>query len=114
MMQFVDNFKTDMNIATKSAPAQKATRIGKVKAAQMISDSNGRIFTATFIKGNGEIRVMNCRRGVTKGVKGSPKAINTEALGLITVYDMQSKGFKKLNLQNLTGLKINKQIYKVK
>lgn len=106
-----------MNNTEKSArptPTGRMSVIGKVKAAQMINDSKGRIFTATFTAKNGTTRVMNCRRGVTKGVQGSSKAVNTDALGMIKVYDMQSKGFRTLNLQTLTHLKINKNAYRVK
>lgn len=108
--------KEGMMIAAKPAKASvakvKTKRIGKIKAAELINDSKGRIFTATFIKKNGEERVMNCRKGVQKGVKGTGKS-NTQSLGIISVYDMQEKGFKKLNLQEVTALKINKESYKV-
>lgn len=91
---------------------EKIKRIGKIKAAELINNSKGRIFTATFIKKNGEERVMNCRKGVQKGVKGTGKN-STESLGMINVYDMQERGFKKLNLQEVISLKINKESYKV-
>ena len=90
----------------------KTKRIGKIKAAELINSSNGRIFTATFTKKNGEERVMNCRKGVSKGVKNTGKN-NTDKLGMINVYDMQEKSFKKLNLQEVTALNINKECYKV-
>ena len=106
--------KKDVIVAAKpaKAPVARIKRIGKTKAAELINDSKGRIFTATFTKKTGEERVMNCRKGVQKGVKGTGKN-NTESLGMITVYDMQERGFKKLNLQEVTALKINKESYKV-
>lgn len=105
------------NSNTSARPAQttgRVQRIGKVKAATMISEAGGRFFTATFITKNGEPRTMTCRRHVTKGVKGTGnKNADTTALGIITVYDMLNKGFRKMNLQTLTNLKINKATYRV-
>ena len=40
---------------------------------KVLVDTNGKIFTAHFIKKNGEIRVINCRLNVTKHIKGTGK-----------------------------------------
>ena len=101
-------------VPAQKEPKMKIPLIGKTKAAELINDSKGRFFTATFRKKNGESRVINCRRGVTKGVKGTGKAINTDVLGMITVYAVQEKGYKKLNLQTLTNLRINKCEYRIR
>ena len=111
----LNNMKKEPVIAAKPAKAPvakvKTKRIGKIKASELINDSKGRIFTATFVKENGDERVMNCRKGVQKGVKGTGTKGTTP--GMITVYDMQEKGFRTLNLQTVKALKINKESYKV-
>lgn len=105
-------------VAKEVVKAIKPKSIGRVKAAELINNSKGRIFTVVFTKVDGTLRTMNCRKGVVKGivkeVNRKKKAVDTENLGLITVYDMQEKGYKKVNLQTISSLKINKEIYKVK
>lgn len=57
-------------------------------------NSNGKFLTVTFKKKDGSIRVMNCRLGVTKHLKGGVSTLNPEKY--ITVYDMQSKGYRAI------------------
>lgn len=50
---------------------------------------SGKIFTVQFTKrSNGELRMMNCRGGVKKGVKGVGMSYNPRNKGLVPVYDM--------------------------
>lgn len=74
----------------------------------------GKIFTVQFYKRtNGELRTMNCRRGVSKGVTGKGMAYDPRERDLLTVYDMQKinegsteKGaFRMINLSDLVSLK---------
>jgi hypothetical protein len=64
-----------------------------------ILNSNGKIFTVEFTKKDGTIRVMNCRLGVTKYLKGGSSTL--DANKFITVYDMQSKGYRAINKQSI-------------
>lgn len=87
---------------------------------------DGQLFTVDFIKrGTGELRTMNARRGVSKGVKGVGMSYNPEEHNLLTVYDMQvldpkashnrgkseeeiQKGaFRSINLEALVGLRMD-------
>ena len=65
-----------------------------------ILSTKGKIFTCKFIKKDGTIRVMNCRLGVRKGVKGVGRKFNPEDYGLIGVYDMH-KGFRMINTKTV-------------
>ena len=60
-----------------------------------ILNSNGKIFTVEFTKKDGTIRIMNCRLGVTKYLKGGSSTLDPNKF--ITVYDMQSKGYRAIN-----------------
>ena len=73
---------------------------------------NNKIFTATFIKKDGTTRVMNCRRGVTKGVTGVGLAYDPYEKNLLPVHDMQKGGFRMININTITELKGNGQIIK--
>ena len=74
---------------------------------------NGQIFTATFIKKNGDTRVMNCRKGVAKHVTGGELAFNPKEKGLIGVYDLVKKGYRFINRETLTGIKYKGISHKV-
>ena len=51
--------------------------INQKEAAGIISNQGNNIFTVTFIKRTtGEKRVMNCRKGVIKHLKGGKAAYN--------------------------------------
>jgi hypothetical protein len=71
--------------------------------------SHNKIFTATFIKKDGSVRVMNCRRGVKKGVKGVGMSYDPYQKNLLPVYDMQKGAFRMINISTIQELKSNKQ-----
>ena len=62
-------------------------------------------FSAVFTKKNGELRKMNCRLGVKKGVKGVGKNYNDVDYNLLTVYDLKKKAFRAINLDTLEQIK---------
>lgn len=67
---------------------------------------NGKFFTVKFIKrSNGDERVMNCRLGVTKHLKGGAKAYDDSVHRLLTVFDVKSQGYRCIPLESL--LEIN-------
>lgn len=90
----------------------KTNKINKNKAVELIHSTNGKLFTVTFLKKNGTERTINGRLGVSKGVKGTGKN-NGIALGYISMYDVQEKGFKMVNSRTITELRTNKTIYNV-
>ena len=84
--------------------------IDKVNASHLI-------FGVTFIKkGNGELRKMQARMHVTKGVKGVQdpltRKLEDQLHSVLTVYDMQKptedgKGaFRRINLAQLVSVKV--------
>lgn len=74
--------------------------------------SNGHIFTTEFVKRTtGELRVMNCRRGVSKGVKGVGMSYDPAAKALLTVFDMQKGAFRMINLEDLRALRLDGKKY---
>lgn len=67
----------------------------------------GRIFSVDFIKRTtGEERKMNCRRGVSKGVKGVGLAFDPGPKALLPVYDLQAEGHRFVSLDSLQALRL--------
>jgi len=76
--------------------------------------SEGKIFRVEVVKRTtGEVRVMVARLGVSKGVKGVGLAFDPLAKGLLTVYDMEKKGFRMVNLDSVMLLRLAGEEYEV-
>ena len=63
----------------------------------------GKIFTVTFEKKDGTLRILNGRLDVKKHLKGGSKGYNKS--NLLTVYDLQNKGYRTVNLNTVTEIK---------
>jgi hypothetical protein len=74
--------------------------------------SNKKIFSVTFIKKDGSLRKMNAMRGVQKGVKGVGHSFNPSEKNLLTVYDMQKRDFRFVNLNEIISFKANRKSFK--
>ena len=72
----------------------------------------GQIFSAIFIKKNGEERKMVCRLNVTKHLKGGELKYDAKARNLLCVFDMQKGAYRMINISTLIELKIAGQVYK--
>jgi len=68
-----------------------------------ILNSNGKIMTVKFIKKDGSLRVMNCRLGVTKHLKGGSSTLNPDKF--ITVYDLKSEGYRAIDKDSILDVK---------
>ena len=79
----------------------------KAKVLSAIKNSDGKIFSVTFVKRTtGEIRAMTCRLGVTKHLKGGDKAYDPKDYDLVTVFDMQKQGYRSIPIDAILDLKI--------
>jgi hypothetical protein len=101
--------------ATKNKVTKTET-VDKLGAYLEIEATKGKIFTACFVKKDGTLREMNCRIGVTKGVQGTQKKsikVSRKKKGLLAVFDVQSNGWKTVNLYTLRQLRIENRILNV-
>ena len=73
---------------------------------------DGRIFSATFEKKDGSIRIINCRLKVQKGITGKGLKFSPTEKSLIVVYDMHKQDYRMINLNTLIEAQVNGQIYK--
>lgn len=71
----------------------------------------GGIFNIKFHKTNGELRSINARFGVRKGVNGKGLRYDPSERNNIIVYSMNDKGFRTINLDRIRTIKFNKQLY---
>ena len=90
------------------------TTINKDKAKELIKESKGLIFAATFTKKDGTHRLMNARLKKYISKTGRPAPYKAEEYNLIPLYDMRKKAFRMLNFNTLLTLSINKTKYIIK
>jgi len=71
------------------------------------------IFSIDFVKRTtGEARTMVCRLGVTKHLKGGELNFDPISKGLLSVYDMQAAGYRMINLDTVTEIRANGNVYR--
>lgn len=74
--------------------------VGVIRSMLDSMFEGGRIATVTFIKKDGTLREMNCRKGVTSHLKGG---VSTTANipHLMTVFDNQKGEYRSINLNTV-------------
>ena len=72
---------------------------------------SGKFFSCSFLKKDGTVRYLLGRSGVKKHLRpnAKPKSYNPQELGYLSVYDLQSKDYRLVNLQTITTIN-NKKI----
>ena len=89
-------------------------RLNRWKVGSIIKNTNGKIFSAKFVKKNGDIRDITCRLETETGKKGtgvSPEKLDNP---YICVYDMQKEGYRMINLETLMSINMKGVEYNVK
>ena len=79
---------------------------------EIVEKAGNNIFSAKFVKKNGEVRDMVCRLNVKKHLKGGELKYDAKARNLLPVFDMQKEGYRMINISTLIELKINGEVYK--
>lgn len=69
------------------------------------------IFSVEFYKKDGTYRKMRARFGVSKGVTGKGLSYDPLERGMISVYDMEKKGFRLIKVDRIECIKVKKQTY---
>jgi hypothetical protein len=98
-------------------------KITRQEAKSMIDKlDNGTIYSVTFVKKDGSVRLMNSIKGTKRGVKGVGLKFDAEERGLIPVYDIQlakkdpenpDKAWRMVNVNTLTEVCVNKERFEV-
>lgn len=92
---------------------------------EAIAKANGTIFSVTFVKMDGSLRKMSCRRGVVNPSNAQkPKGIvdrkeEDRKSGTITVYDCNADrtsnknkgGYRRFRIDSVVYLKVRGQAY---
>ena len=79
----------------------------------MIQSTNGKMFSCSFTKANGQKRKMNARLGVTSKLRGGHSTTEHKK-NLVTVYDMQVHNYRNLNLDTLETFTFGGKTYNLR
>ncbi len=75
-----------------------------MKLEAEIRKTNGKFFTVEFIKKDGTLRKLTGRLGVKKYLTGGVSTVAHKP-EYITVYDVQNKGYRNVNLDTIKSFK---------
>ena len=89
------------NAVCITSPRSNRPSTDELKA--MVKSTQGRFFSAEFIKANGSKRKIVARVGCHIGVKGISNRKQKDRL--ITVYEPKVKGYRTINLETLQNFK---------
>lgn len=83
---------------------------------RLVKQNRGRFFTVAFKKKDGTERIMNCRTGVTKHLKGGECGIPANMRNgkpYAVVYDVAAEGYRVFNVETTFALTIGGKTYVV-
>ena len=73
----------------------------------------GHFFSVKFIKRTtGDVRILNGRTGVHKASGVEPPRYSDEDYGLVTVWDVQKHGYRKIPADSILEVRSNKIVFK--
>jgi hypothetical protein len=88
-------------------------KITQEHAAQLIKQTNGAIFAASFIKADGSLRNINGRLGVHANLKNKGLSYDPSTYDLLPVYDLQCCEYRMIRLNALKSVTVDGQCFKV-
>ncbi len=66
----------------------------------------GRLFEVTFIKKNGQSRLMRCRLGMQRNLTGKGMTWNPRDKSMMTVWSADTRDYRLINLNTITNLRL--------
>ena len=76
----------------------------------ILDSSNGKFITVTFVKKNGDVRVINGRSGVTAHLKGGVKTVSAD--DFFTIYE-NNVGYRNINYKTVSEIKMDGKTYTI-
>ena len=69
--------------------------------------SDGKVFSVEFVRrSDGKRRTMQARLGVERALKGGKRAYDEAEHGLLTVFDMERKGYRSVPVEGIRALAV--------
>lgn len=94
------------------APLQY-TSVHRTQVKGLIERLNGRFVGVDFVKQDGSVRRLNGRLGVHSYLKGGVNTVETDARPYLTVFDVQTMGYRTVNLETMCSLRADRNVYSI-
>lgn len=88
------------------------TKVNLREAQEVIDSIKGQFFTVEFVKKDGSLRQMNCRKGVNKYLRGG-KSTTFNNPDLVNVWDRQLKEYRCFSRSRLKEIRAGGKVYEV-
>jgi|AntDeeMinimDraft_6_1070357.scaffolds.fasta_scaffold01786_15 hypothetical protein len=89
------------------------TTINRENILASIESTKGRFFSVHFIKADGSLRKMQCRTGVTKGLRGGKSTTNHKP-HLRTVFDIEAGQYRCINVDTMLQMRAFGQTFNLR
>ncbi len=94
-------------------PSPEVYQLHRVNLRSMIESQGKRMLSVDYEKLNGMARTLTGRRGVTAYLKGGENKVVRDSRSYITLFDMQLKEYRTVNLATVTELRCSGKIFRV-
>lgn len=88
-------------------------RLSRTKLESMIRSAGYQFISVKFTKKNGDVRLMHGRLGVKKYLQGGTNKVVKDTNSYMVLWDKQASGYRTINLDTVTELKMNHHQYLV-
>jgi len=78
-----------------------------------IQGNKHKLFSTTFRKQDGSLRKMVAIHGAKIDLKGGQNNVEADDRAYVTVFDVKSKGYRTINIDTMTSLKMGGVQYDV-
>ena len=84
---------------------RKQVLLSRVKIEDVLNRNGHKFVSVQFRKKNGQWRTMNGRFKVTKHLRGGINKVVADWNAYKTIYDVQAKGYRTINLDTVTAVR---------
>lgn len=100
--------------AVAAAPSvEKVVPLHRVQLQEFLRKLKGRFVGVDFVKQDGSPRMLNGRLGVHQHLQGGDNKVEAEHRPYLTIFDVQSGGYRTLNLATVSGLRADRTTYAI-
>lgn len=88
--------------------------LSRLKLSGLLQAQRGKFVTCEFVKQDGSVRKLNGRLGVTKHLRGGgPSKIAASDKPYVTVFDVQCKDYRVINLETVFAIRASSIQYRI-
>lgn len=101
------------NQSTLVAVAKDSIPLHRVQLQEFLRKLKGRFVGVDFVKQDGSPRMLNGRLGVHQHLQGGDNKVEADHRPYLTIFDVQSGGYRTLNLATVSGLRADNKTYAI-